>query len=238
MATLTDAALAGETIGVPAFDALRIVAAETRLPARFAHDLIQGFRLDGEGWRPWSEDDLYRYCYHVAGVVGCMMAVVMGVAPDDDAVLDRACDLGMAFQLSNIARDVEEDARGGRCYLPGAWLAEMGIPPEAVAAPEHRDALATLARRLTDRAAAFEASARQGTRALSFRSAWAVLAAAAIYGAIGRTVARLGPRAWDARVTTSNADKLRFIARAAVEARGRKALPFVARDAELWTRPR
>ncbi|MGP7795000.1 phytoene/squalene synthase family protein [Sphingomonas sp. CLY1604] len=238
MATLTEGALAGETIGVPAFDALRIVAGETGLPARFARDLIQGFRLDGEGWRPWSEDDLYRYCYHVAGVVGCMMAVIMGVAPDDEAVLDRACDLGMAFQLANIARDVDEDARGGRCYLPGAWLAEKGIPADAVAAPEHREAIADLARRLTDRAAAFEASARQGTRALSFRSAWAVLAAAAIYGAIGRKVARLGPRAWDARVTTSKADKLRFIARAAVEARGRGALPFVARDAGLWTRPR
>ena len=65
-----------------------------------------------------------RYCYHVAGVVGCMMAVVMGVSPDDDATLDRACDLGLAFQLANIMRDVEEDDRAGRCYLPLEWLAE------------------------------------------------------------------------------------------------------------------
>lgn len=238
MATLTDAALDGKTIGLPAFDALRLVAAETRLPRRFAHDLIQGFRLDGEGWRPWSEDDLLTYCYHVAGVVGCMMAVVMGVDPADEAVLDRACDLGLAFQLANIARDVDEDARGGRCYLPGAWLAEMGIPPEALLAPEHRPALAVLARRLTDRAAAFEASARQGTRALSFRSAWAVLAAARIYGTIGAKVAARGERAWDARVTTSAAEKLGFIARAAVEARGRHALVEVPRDPMLWRRPR
>ena len=45
-----------------------------------------------------------------------MMAVIMGVAPDDEAVLDRACDLGMAFQLANIARDLSEDAAAGRCY--------------------------------------------------------------------------------------------------------------------------
>jgi len=235
MATLTDAALAGETTGLPAFDALRIVAAETRLPARYAHDLIQGFRLDAEEWRPRTEADLLTYCYHVAGVVGCMMAVIMGVDPDDDAVLDRACDLGLAFQLANIARDIEEDAVAGRCYLPTDWLAELGIAPDAVMAD--RAKLAVLARRLTDRAAQFEASARMGTRALAFRSAWAVLAAAEIYGAIGRTVAARGPRAWDARVTTSGADKLRFIARAWGDARGRLVLAGTPRDAGLWRRP-
>ncbi len=235
MATLTDAALAGHVIGVPAFDALRIVAGETGLPTHYAHDLIQGFRLDAEDWRPRTEADLFTYCYHVAGVVGCMMAVIMGVAPDDEAVLDRACDLGMAFQLANIARDIAEDAAAGRCYLPTDWLAEMGIAPDAVLAD--RDALAVLARRLTDRAAAFEASARMGTRALSFRSAWAVLAAAAIYGAIGRDVAARGPAAWDARVSTSGVDKLRFIARAWGDARRRMTVEEVPRDRGLWRRP-
>ncbi len=235
MATLTDAALAGHVIGVPAFDALRIVAGETGLPTHYAHDLIQGFRLDAEDWRPRTEADLFTYCYHVAGVVGCMMAVIMGVAPDDEAVLDRACDLGMAFQLANIARDIAEDAAAGRCYLPTDWLAEMEIAPDAVLAD--RDALAVLARRLTDRAAAFEASARMGTRALSFRSAWAVLAAAAIYGAIGRDVAARGPAAWDARVSTSGVDKLRFIARAWGDARRRMTVEEVPRDRGLWRRP-
>lgn len=236
MAMLTDAALAGETIGLPAFDALRIVAAETRMPARFAHDLIEGFRLDGDGWRPQTEDDLLTYCYHVAGVVGCMMAVIMGVAPDDDAVLDRACDLGMAFQLANIARDLDEDATAGRCYLPSDWLAEMGMAPNAVMAD--RAKVAVLARRLTTRAALFEASARDGTRALSFRSAWAVLAAAQIYGAIGRKVAAAGAQAWDARVSTSGAEKLGFIARAWHAARRRAERLEIPRDAGLWTRPR
>ena len=236
---MTDAALAGEMVGDPAFDALRIVAAETRLPHRFAHDLIEGFRLDLEDWRPRSEDDLYRYCYYVAGAVGCMMAIAMGVSPDDEDTLDRACDLGMAFQLANIARDIEEDDRGGRCYLPEEWLVEMDVPPGQHMKPPFRPRLTVLARRLVDRAAAFEASARVGTRRLGLRSAWAVLAAAGIYGAIGREVVARGDHAWDHRAGTSAAAKIGWIARALGQAVQRNRLyPAAARDPDLWVRPR
>jgi phytoene synthase len=235
---LTDAALAGETVGDPAFDALRIVAAETRLPHRFAHDLVEGLRLDLEEWRPRSEDDLYRYCYHVAGAVGCMMAVAMGVSPDDDETLDRACDLGMAFQFANIARDIEEDDRGGRCYLPEEWLVEMDMPPGQHMKPPFRPRLTILARRLVDRAAAFEASARVGTRRLGLRSAWAVLAAAGIYGAIGRQVAARGDHGWDHRAGTSAAAKIGWIALAFGQAVQRNRLyPTASRDPDLWRRP-
>jgi phytoene synthase len=236
---LTDAALAGETVGDPAFDALRIVAAETRLPHRFAHDLIEGFRLDLEEWGPRSENDLYHYCYHVAGAVGCMMAIAMGVSPDDEDTLDRACDLGMAFQLSNIARDIEEDDRGGRCYLPEEWLVEMDMPPGQHMKPPFRPRLTVLARRLVERAAAFEASARVGTRRLGLRSAWAVLAAAGIYGAIGREVVARGDHAWDHRAGTSAAAKIGWIARALGQAVQRNRLyPAAPRDPDLWARPR
>ena len=227
-----------EIVGEPAFDALGIVAAETRLPRRFAHDLIEGFRLDADDWRPRSAADLYRYCYHVAGAVGCMMAIVMGVDPDDAATLDRACDLGMAFQLANIARDIEEDDRVGRCYLPMEWLAEMDIPPGQHMKPPFRPRLTLLVRRLTDMAAAFEASARVGAAKLDYRSAWAVLSAAAIYGDIARQVAARGDHAWDHRVTTSRWQKLRFIATAARQAASRKSAPVTGRDPGLWTRPR
>ena len=72
-----------------------------------------------------SHEYLWRYCYHVAGAVGVMMAVVMGVARDDGETLDRACDLGIAFQLANIARDIGEDDAAERtdeerCVEPGA----------------------------------------------------------------------------------------------------------------------
>jgi phytoene synthase len=236
---LTEAALAGEVVGDPAFDALRIVASETAMPHALVYDLIEGFRLDLDDWRPRSEDDLYRYCYHVAGAVGCMMAVAMGVSPDDDATLDRACDLGMAFQLANIARDIEEDDRGGRCYLPMDWLVEMDMPPGQHMKPPFRQRLAVLAKRLADRAAEFEASARVGTHKLSFRAAWAVLAAAGIYGEIGRQVAARGEHAWDHRVTISTLAKLGWIARAFGQAIARQRLyPPHPRDPDLWTRRR
>lgn len=229
----TAAALAGDWVGDAAFDALRIVAHETGMPHRFAWDLIDGFALDADGWRPQTEDDLLRYCYHVAGVVGCMMAVVMGVAPEDEAVLDRACDLGLAFQLANIARDIGEDADAGRCYLPAAWLQEVGLRAETPLAD--RNALAILGTRLADRAEGYESSARGGAAALSFRSAWAVLAAADIYGGIARKVRARGAEAWDSRTTTSGGEKLAAILKAWGAARKRTPTP---RPAGLWTRPR
>ncbi|WP_298670453.1 phytoene/squalene synthase family protein [uncultured Sphingomonas sp.] len=232
---LTAAALAGEAGGEAAFEALRIVAAETALPPRFAHDLVAGFRLDAEDWRPRSEDDLYRYCYHVAGAVGCMMAVVMGVAPEDRDTLDRACDLGMAFQLANIARDVAEDDRVGRCYLPLEWLAEMDIPPGEHMKPPFRARLTVLVRRLTDRAALHEASARVGAARLPPRSRWAVLAAAGIYGDIARKVAQRGGHAWNGRVSIGMAAKLARVARAGIDALGARA--DAPRAPALWTRP-
>ena len=234
----TEAALAGEVVGDPAFDALRIVAAETAMPARFARDVVAGFALDADEWRPRSEADLYRYCYHVAGAVGCMMAIVMGVAADDDATLDRACDLGIAFQLANIARDIEEDDRGGRCYLPEEWLVEMDMPPGQHMKPPFRSRLSVLARRLANLAADYEASARLGAAKLPSRSAWAVLAAAGIYGDIARKVAARGDHAWDHRVTTSTMEKLAWIGRSAIEAERRKRIVQAPRDTSLWMRPR
>jgi 15-cis-phytoene synthase len=235
----TQAALAGEWVGDPAFDALRIVVAETNMPHRFVWDLVEGFALDARGWQPQSEADLYLYCYHVAGSVGCMMAVLMGVAPDDDATLDRACDLGIAFQLANIARDLAADADIGRCYLPGDWLAELGVPAGAQMAPAYRPQLVELARRLTAAAQDYAASARRGTPALSLRSAWAVLAAAGIYGDIALKVAARGEHAWDARVSTSGVEKLGWIVRAFAQAvQRRRSYPDTPRDPGLWTRPR
>ena len=236
MRALTATALDGRPTGEPAFDALGVVAAECAIPAPLAHDLIAGFALDAAEWQPRSEEDLYGYCYHAAGTVGVMMAIVMGVSPKDDAVLDRACDLGLAFQLANIARDIREDEGVGRCYLPLDWLAEMDIPPGEHMKPPYRDRLVVLAKRLADRAAAFEESARAGATALPFRSAWAVLAAAGIYGGIARAVVRRGGQAWDRRVATTKAEKLGWIARALWQAARRGEWRDPPR-ADLWRRP-
>lgn len=215
---LTALALAGQPTGNPHFDALGVVAAECGLTCEMADDVIDGFALDAADWTPRSEADLMRYCFHVAGAVGVMMAVVMGVAPDDDDTLDRACDLGLAFQLGNIARDLAEDDRGGRCYLPAEWLAEADIPPGEQLRPCYRPALVAVAQRLAALAADYEASARVGAARLGFRQRWAILSAAGIYGAIARKVAAGGPRVWDRRVFTSRNEKIGHVLRAGLQA--------------------
>jgi 15-cis-phytoene synthase len=215
---MTARALAGETTGDPAFDALGLVAAECRIPHKYAHDLVEGFALDADGWHPRSEADLLRYSYHVAGTVGCMMAVIMGVDPGDEDTLKRASDLGLAFQLANIARDISEDDAADRCYIPDEWLAEADIAPGEHMRPHNRSRLADIAWWLADMAQDYEASARIGARRLPFRSRWAVLAAAGIYGDIAREVAARGAAAWDTRVVTSKAAKLGWVAKAFTQA--------------------
>ena len=212
--SLTDRALSGEAVGVPAFDALRVVVAECAIPRRFIDDHLEGFALDSTGWRPHDQEDLLRYCYHVAGAVGCMMAVVMGVPADEKQVLTRAADLGIAFQLANIARDIVEDDGVGRTYLPAKWLAEEGLQPTQLCLPEHRPALARLALRLARLAEPYQASARIGAERLPPRSRWAVLTAANVYGDIARKVVARGEKAWDSRTVVGKPAKLGHVARA------------------------
>lgn len=208
---LTARALGGDATGHFAFDALGVVAAECGINAVHTGDVIAGFALDAAGWRPRTELDMLGYCYHVAGAVGVLMALVMGVDPEDGDTLNRASDLGIAFQLGNIARDIAEDHAAGRCYLPADWLAQAGVDEGDLMAPRHRPALAAMAVRMAAMAQVYEASARAGAARLPFRCRWAVLSAAGIYGAIARKVAARGPRAWEQRVLTSGLEKLRFL---------------------------
>lgn len=193
------------------FQALAQLLSECPIPSCFIEDHLAGFALDEIDWQPESQSDLILYCYHVAGAVGCMMAILMGVSPEDQETLGYAADLGIAFQLSNIARDIREDLAAGRCYLPLAWLGEFGLDRDSLFDPRNNAALTTMAKRLVDSAEIYEASARKGVPALPFRCRLAVLAALRIYGAIGRQVRSLGKHAWDERVTVSKKRKLAFL---------------------------
>ena len=232
---LTAAALDSRDVVPLPFAALRQVTGELAMPRRFITDHLAGFALDAADWRPDGEADLLRYCYHVAGSVGCMMAVVMGVSAQDDDTLDRACDLGLAFQLANIARDIVPDAVAGRCYLPRQWLDAENLAEAELADPRHRAALARLATRLVELSRPYRLSARVGAARLPFRSRLAVLAADGIYGAIGEQVLARGTRAWDQRVRTSNAGKLALLGQAALRSLGK---PAAAPRDGLWTRQR
>ncbi len=235
---LTELALAGQPTGDPAYEALARVVRETGMPQRYPRDLVHGFRIDIEK-RPFvSLDDTLSYCYHVGGCVGVMMAIVMGVSPDDKATLDRASDLGIAFQINNIARDVIEDAANSRRYIPDDWLASVNLDARSFAFPPNRRQLARLVTRLVNLAEDYEASALYGTPALPWRAAWAVLAAARIYGGIGRKVRDAGADGLDRRMHTTKAEKLAAVAMALAETLGRQRrwpAPGPARTG-LWTR--
>lgn len=231
---LTDRAFDGMPTADPAFDAFGLVARETGITREMADDVIGGFALDEQDWRPRDEAGLMQYCYHVAGAVGVMMAVVMGVDPADDETLDRACDLGLAFQLANIARDLAEDDAADRCYLPVEWLVEEDIEPGQHMKPHHRGELSDMAERLIILMDRHAKAAKLGTTQLLFRSRWAVLSAARIYTEIGHEVRRRGKAAWDHRVYTSRAAKARHVSAAFFEALRNKPVP--PDEMPYWTR--
>ena len=232
---MTARALADEPTGIVAFEALRTVASECGIPKSVTDDHLAGFERDAAGWQPQTEGDLLSYCYQVAGAVGVMMAHVMGVAADDEDTLDRAADLGIAFQLANIARDIVDDAKVGRVYVPADWLREEELEAANLSNPKHRKRLASITRRMSGMADAYRRSARVGAARLPFRSRWAVLSASGIYGEVATRAAELGPRAWDRRITTSKAEKAALVMEAFWEAL-MPARP-VPRDG-LWIRPR
>jgi phytoene synthase len=202
----TRSAMAGEPVDDTAFAAFQRVALRHGIPAKHPLDLLQGFRMDVEGRSYRTLQDTLLYAYHVAGVVGVMMAQVMGVR--DIATLRRASDLGLALQLTNIARDVIEDAKGGRVYLPGSWLGEAAANPIGVMDPANRAIVFAATERLLEEAEPYYASARWGLKALGFRSAWAVAAAQGIYRQIGLRVRAMGVAGMDRRASTGALTKL------------------------------
>lgn len=227
-------ALHGGPAEAPVMQALQRVVRRHHIPERRVFELLAGFRMDVAG-RCYAElADTLDYAYHVAGVVGVMMALVMGVR-DEDA-LDRASDLGIAMQLTNIARDVVEDAAMGRCYLPARWLVEAGLDQGSLTAPENRRRLASVTARLLAEAEAYYASGTAGLAALRFREAWAIAAARSVYRQIGVEVRRRGPDAWRQRVTIGRTRKLGLLATALLTSLATRRQAPPARSG-LWHRP-
>lgn len=223
------------------FEAFQQVALETGMPEQHAEDLLRGFEMDVAQQSYDTLEDTLRYSYHVAGVVGVMMAIVMGVDPADENTLDRASDLGIAFQLTNIARDVIDDAAIGRIYVPGAWLMEAGVKPEPshVLDEANREAVWTVALRLLDEADKYYRSSGPGVRRLPIRAGFAVAAARGVYRDIGRVIRIKGPRVWDQRARTSGRRKLALAGLGCLQGVGSKSLAFRALPPrpDLWKRP-
>jgi len=203
----TKSALSERPSKDPIFQGLARVFETYSIPHKHAYELLHGFRMDVEERVYESREDILEYCYHVAGVVGVMMAYVMGVR--DPATLDRASDLGLAFQLTNISRDVIDDAKAERVYVPTDWLRSAGAPTSAydIVKQENWLAVHDATTHLLDIAENYYASARIGIKHLPFRCAWAISAALRVYREIGEKLRLQGPQAWEQRVSTSNVRK-------------------------------
>ncbi len=142
----------GRPLPHPADRAMADLMRRYAIPRAIPEALLEGLTWDAEGRTYETLEDLFDYAARVAGTVGVMMTLMMGERSPE--ALARACDLGVAMQLTNIARDVGEDARLGRLYLPRQWLSEMGIDCKSwLADPVPSDAIRVAVARLLDAAA-------------------------------------------------------------------------------------
>lgn len=193
------------------------------IPRAYPSALLEGFAWDIANRRYRDLSELKTYAVRVAGTVGVMMAMLMNVR--EGPLLARACDLGVAMQLTNIVRDVGEDAHHGRLYLPLDWLREAQIEPMTwLARPVPSAALATVLERLLAAARELYAASDAGISCLPPVCRPGMHAARLLYEEIGREVARKRFDSVSGRAVVSwqrkariLADAMRASARAAVE---------------------
>ncbi|KAJ4706837.1 PHYTOENE SYNTHASE [Melia azedarach] len=159
----------------------------TRFPVDIQpfRDMIEGMRMDLKKSRYKNFDELYLYCYYVAGTVGLMSVPVMGIAHDSQAttesVYNAALALGIANQLTNILRDVGEDARRGRVYLPQDELAQAGLSDDDIFAGKVTNKWRNFMKNQIKRARMFFDEAEKGVAELSDASRWPVWASLLLY---------------------------------------------------------
>lgn len=206
------AAVYGERAPVdPELRALRLVTQRHGVPREYVDALLDGMQMDAEGASYPDLEAVLAYGFRVAGTVGLMMCHLLGLR--DAAARRHAAHLGIAMQLTNIARDVVEDWGRGRLYLPANWLYEEGASREG--APwdgEGRVAVARVVARLVREADRCYASGDRGLFALPFRASIAVRVARRVYGAIGRRLERRGCDVTLGRVVVPTWEKLFHVA--------------------------
>ncbi|MEM1389116.1 MAG: phytoene/squalene synthase family protein [Pseudomonadota bacterium] len=205
-----DAAYAGKPFNASSDRAFAAVIEAFEMPRALPEALLEGLAWDAMEKRYATLGELHSYSARVAAAVGAMMCVLMRVR--DRHALARACDLGVAMQLTNIARDVGEDAREGRLYLPLEWLAEVGLDPEGILAlPVNTPELALLTHRLLRVAQRLYGQSEAGIALLPRRARPGIYAARHIYAGIGGAIERAGYDSVNSRAHTNTAQKLGWL---------------------------
>jgi len=209
-----EAIYAGAPQSDPLLARFQKVVREYAVPRVYLDELLLGMQMDTQNVRYRSLSDLLLYAYRVAGVVGLMMCHVMGVR--ETRALRHAAHLGMAMQLSNIARDVQEDWQRGRMYIPESLLqacGASGLDP-ARGEPLPQSAAAGIARAtesLLKHADGFYRSGDAGVQYLSFRCGIAIRAARLVYGEISTRVRAQGCDPFAPRAVVSKGRKLALV---------------------------
>lgn len=200
----------GRRLVEPADQAFAWVVRDFGIPRALPEALLEGFEWDIQRRAYYDLDDLQCYAVRVAGTVGIMMAMILGVR--SPSLLARACELGMAMQLTNIARDVGEDAQAGRLYLPRRWLKESGIHAESwLQSPHYSQALGQVVQRLLNSADVLYENADIGIAGLPIDCQPGIRCARLIYAEIGRDIERYGMDSVSRRAVVSGKRKLQLI---------------------------
>ncbi|MFN4155177.1 MAG: 15-cis-phytoene synthase [Paracoccaceae bacterium] len=213
--------------------AFAAVVEEFDMPRMLPEALLEGLAWDAMGRRYDTLSGVLDYSARVAAAVGAMMCVLMRVREAD--ALARACDLGLAMQLTNISRDVGEDARAGRVFLPLDWLRAEGVEVERfLAAPVACDGVRRVTARLLREADRLYQRAESGVAALPLACRPGIFAARHIYAGIGGQVARAGFDSVSLRARTGRGQKLGWLMLSGLRA---AASPLLPRAAVLHARP-
>ncbi len=197
--------------------AFAAVVEHFEMPKALPDALLEGLAWDADERRYETLSGVIDYSARVAAAVGAMMSVIMGVR-DADA-LARACDLGVAMQLTNIARDVGEDARAARIYLPLNWMHEAGIEPDAFLADPLPDArIRLIVKRLLKEAKRLYSRSESGISALPLKARPGIYAARHVYAGIGGAIEKNGFDTISYRARTYKRQKIGWLALSASRA--------------------
>jgi len=187
------------------------VARAFNIPMEYPMDLFKGLLMDVDH-KPYSTfDDLYLFCYRVAGVVGLMMTHILGYS--DDAAFEYASNLGVAMQLTNILRDITEDKDNRRLYLPLDEMERFGVSWEDIEKERFTPHVRNLIEFSCSRARKYYDDAAPGIPMLDKKCRFAIYSAASIYGGILDKIAKNGYNPFKGRVYVSQAEKARIIVR-------------------------
>ncbi|MBN2907710.1 MAG: phytoene/squalene synthase family protein [Rhodobacteraceae bacterium] len=223
----------GTPRNAPADRAFAAIVEEFDMPRTLPEALLEGMAWDAMERRHATLSDVYAYSARVAAAVGVMMCVLMRVR--DPHALARACDLGVAMQLSNIARDVGEDAAAGRIYLPTEWFDQFGIDIDAFFAdPQPTRPIRRMVKRLVADSNRLYFRSEPGVAELPLSCRSGIFAARYIYAGIGREVACAGYDSITRRAHTTMGQKMGWLVWASAQAAIASVMP---RSAVLYAAP-